>query len=1310
MRCKTNRFSLRSGQVLSKCFGGLQILVDLKNAFDLVSREAIGRALLALALPQEVIAILMAWYYETPYHILHLEHEGTIPGNSGVRQGCVAAPFLWTAYILEWQKKLAGIYGNSWVLEHVTTYADDHHAAWEFEDEEGLVRSLAEATQFLKSLEEDGMKISLLKTQALLLLRGTSSRSLLKRYTCAAKNGRQLRLGLSEDAISLPLVHQARYLGIHVSYSQSLSKCTLQHRQRQARASYFQLRPWWGRGKLPLNERFRLWDTCIWPSLTFGIYEVGLTPSLCLRFRKHVLRNYRAIAHTAVHLSHEPTSVFLRRIGRPDPVCQLAHHTVIHWARRIAKISMSHPADVLHRALVFLNDQFAEASDFAYWLYFCVLLVGQDQSEVHEEGLPVLRLMCTQLSENILRTQYAPVLQMIGKERDARTEMTDVPMAEPFRCEICLQCFPSSAGLRKHQTRIHALPVAQKAQTDQELRKLGVDGMPVCPYCAQTFQDWRRFCRHMREDVCRHDRRHLLLLHEPVLPHLLPGDPDRDWLRRPVPQGAACFDQPGAPPCLEAVKPSVALCMQDDFQLCQSVSHDWRQVLLDNPTLRERLDKYCVLCNMWCPHSMAIMRRQCTFHPEMHKRANDLYVSRLEGERLITGYCRYCGFTSKAASKKAQNRTHKCGLIVQLAALKATHADRDGTKCGSSSRPRDDDVQGTSPQLGCKPRSGRPCRGGAEEETATSRRRICRKSRPQIPESSAAEPPQTTTSQSEAPWLQFGLTGQQRRPHSASSPGLSLVHQTGGYAQLIEAGYGDDSAHGYRFQRVSRPTSESGRFMERKAAPTADLSNKPTATHTVPLSLGGVPNAPNQASHSSLHRRDVATSSKQWSGRQGVCIHISDLECRDKEVGGHHPEAPEVGGCAVSGQDLDVAPNPRHHPSLSFSAPLKPDNELQDGSLPPRDWTSSQSGGSCPSTSVRPCAELVPYAHRSSVEALNSPTVCSMPRDQDEDRKDRRNLDDVQALSGPSSRCPSQNIAQIAFTGQPSTKITNFLSHTYVNTGVVCYMNAVTSAIGWCWCHLSDPEVMGRFHRMLHHLLAEKVRILLLDPEYGSAMRHWHSPHIQHDIAEFWGHLMNHFSEDVGGIFIGSWVEIEDIGSPIHPVQVIRSTNSLKQALVIPLQPGLITLQHLVDCWHKSSAESLFANAILKPVPLFLFVQLECFTWDSVQACPIKISHKLHAQLLSEVVIFPCCSADAIDQYDYCHYCVHAALMHHGDNPQGGHYTVLMKMQDGWMHRDDERQKCYPAVGLPWSLIQDVYCLVLRRTGSSSTSSSLRPS
>ena len=1325
---RRNRFTMRSGQVLSDCSGGLQILIDLKSAFDLVSREAIGRALCELDLPQALVSILMSWYYITPYYILHSDEVSFLPGNTGVRQGCVAAPFLWTAFVLHWHKKIARMYGRSWVLDHLTTYADDHHVAWEFADLRELLVALSEAEFVLRSLEEEGMVLSLGKTQALLVLRGTRARGISKKIICTENGEKKIKLGslTTTSPIMLPLVRQARYLGVQVSYVQSTAKCTLTHRQRQAKASYFILRPWFASGKLLLKDRLRLWDACIWPSMTFGLLDVGLSPTLGIQFRTQVLRQLRSVAHSVVYLSHESTRDFLARIQRDDPILVLAQQTVQHWSRRLDILGRCSSEDILHQGAKSLQQHFAEADEFAYWLFFCIHVAYSTSSfKLDTPSKRRLSQMTTTLSSHVMQTLYTTLLSLVLAKNEATPASAGTYQEDHLqhKCEQCERCFATPTSLRKHQTRMHGRTEHIDKRRDVELKKLGVDGMPVCPHCAGTFQDWRKFCAHMRAGVCIQGRRHLphdslVPLHGQELAVPLAGQlplrghghavrPDEPLPRAPLlvhrrqdlPQGMPSPDL-SADQCVrvvEAVKPHCSSSMIDDHSLCERFARDWRSTLQSDATLRDRLLRHCTLCNMWCPHSAAVIRHLSGAHTSLYQQVPTQYTNMLEGEQLRTKYCRYCGFTSQANTPKAQNRPHRCGVVVQLAVLSVAHAARSGISRGSTGGSGDEDIS-RSPTISHQSRTGRIHRGrGCKEEAShpTIRRRICRKSRPEN-EATQAE------SAAEEEGGRDKLESIHRRIDAVGGSSVQAMHTTRGCAQRAEAGHRVCSSHVNRSRRSCPTPSSYIRKVEGTETQSANFHHKPTSAHLVPLALGGAPVAPQQVSRSSLHRPDVAAGSPERLDRSASCIRLPQMESRQEDVRSDGSEAIDHLGCAIQSEDVAGSQCSRSSSQVSCSSTTKCQHELEDCGFLARSRSEIYTGKSCSSASFGAGHELIPADARGSIASLDLATLEALPRDQREAGL-HQCIDAVQATSTASTCFGHPNVGlslTSLVSGPPTMEQAQFLSHTYMNPGVVCYMNSVMTALGWCWVLLQNRRQLGRLHRLLQHLLDEKVKILMLDPEYGNAVMHWPSPNIQHDIAEFWGYLMNTFSTDVMGTFSGWWAEVQYLHIGGDLIGLIQSKNSLHQALVLPLTltSTAYSLQVLVDHWHQSENEHLH-NVLLRPVPLFLYIQLECFAWDRSQNMQIKRRHSLRSSMLEEMVQIPVRLEDQLTENDVVTYTVYAALLHHGDIPQAGHYTALLRHAGSWVHRDDDRQSTVADSRLP-SLVADVYCLILcRRSG-----------
>ena len=1112
---------------LEECLGGLQILVDLRSAFDLASRESIAQALEQLPLPSSLIGVLMSWYYVTPYHILHDDLETVLDGNSGVRQGCVAAPFLWTAYVLQWQRRLALTFSKACVLEHVTTYADDHHLAWPFRSIQELLSALSQANMVLTSLADEGMQLSMTKTLALLAIRGTYSRRLVKKITFKEKGVLKLRLGniASDTGISFPLVQHARYLGVQVSYNKSVSRCTLEHRIRQSKGSFFLLRPWWGSGRLPLRERVRLWKMCIWPSLVFGPYDVGLSPSLAEKFRAYVIRQLRHIAHSPVHLTRENNQSLFKRLQVQDPIVSLSLQTIQHWTKRLTVVTRLSDDDVLHRAVYDLEHHLAEAADYAYWLSFClhVAFTLGDLKQDSKEVTTLLQMTC-RLSKTVMEILYANILTKIQpSQENKRDGLVEV---QPIRCSVCDQGFLSLTSLRRHHTRIHGVSEMQgvSPKLDQDVRKLGVDGMPVCPFCSATFKDWRRLSRHMIQDTCGgralqekqatldpdvalqagharpvhpgeqllHHAEHLHLPghQRPVQPvEHLPRDDDRPvHLQHRVPPGLHLQHSVAGQSCmpLEATRPTKLHCMLDDARLCDKLSHDWREVLSQDEQLKHKLLHHCVLCNMWCPDTTAIKRHQCYMHPVHHKKGEKRYVLLLEGEFLRTRHCRYCGFASKANSEKALNRRHYCGVVGQLAVLLSAHDERSSLFGSSCSGARDDDLQRSHAELGNGTRRQGPrCGGRSQEETAPVRRRCSRKSRPKSSSSAAAPAateaavkiPETATEEG-----QFqDLT---RRIAAASDTSISPLHTTRRYAELSPHGYEHDPTYVYRSRWPCTTTHQSGRKVEGTAPHSASHDFKPTASHLVSFAFGGAGYKNQQARFAPSLRSDVAAGSQCEASESGLCIPLQGLESRTAAPDPNRSETSYHRRCSVPSENSHVTDGTRSDPSFSLTEATEPTNVIKDSRFHARDRSANFRGQSCPPALVSVGVECISSVDRSTASPSNSTEIQAMSRDPRADKQDGP-LSELEALAKSLATSSStQTLSSAA--GQPTPLQAMYQVQTYVNPDNVCYMNSIIAGLSWCWCCLSQPERLGRLHQLLHHLLTKKTRDLLLDPEYGN--------------------------------------------------------------------------------------------------------------------------------------------------------------------------------------------------------------------------------
>ena len=206
--------------------------------------------------------------------------------------------------------------------------------------------------------------------------------------------------------------------------------------------------------------------------------------------------------------------------------------------------------------------------------------------------------------------------------------------------------------------------------------------------------------------------------------------------------------------------------------------------------------------------------------------------------------------------------------------------------------------------------------------------------------------------------------------------------------------------------------------------------------------------------------------------------------------------------CPVPAQDCHLIGGPTSCASVPCTEAFERQHDFENCGFLARDWPEINSGRPCSSASVRPCDEFLSSVDRRSASSVDLAEVEVVSGHKRANRQD----DMTSSLQTPTTASSSSVVLDhFSVEGLHHVDHEMFLSQTYINTGNVCYMISIMTALGWCWCHLPSPRRLGRLHHLLQLLHASKVKILMLDPEYGNAMMHWPSPQKQHDIAE----LMN---------------------------------------------------------------------------------------------------------------------------------------------------------------------------------------------------------
>ena len=244
------------------------------------------------------------------------------------------------------------------------------------------------------------------------------------------------------------------------------------------------------------------------------------------------------------------------------------------------------------------------------------------------------------------------------------------------------------------------------------------------------------------------------------------------------------------------------------------------------------------------------------------------------------------------------------------------------------------------------------------------------------------------------------------------------------------------------------------------------------------------------------------------------------------------------------------------------------------------------------------------------------------------------------------------------------------------NDGNACYMNSLVQVLLWLLeclqIHtLSSENDLESFFLSLMQSNDRTPLSLLHHPRWPSVIRNWGEAHRQHDVCEFFAHIM-HTSDC--GLFAGLWkaftptmaghTHLLDEGPCTQPIIL-----HLPQATRASTPPRI---QRLVDEWHRC-VDRIHG---LYQAPAVILFQLHRFTRQRNRI------YKNHAKvLLDDFIRVPVLqatgSATHTATYKLC-----AFIEHHGNTPLTGHYTANL-VQDGLWCCDDDRvaqqraESCY---------------------------------
>ena len=447
------RFKLRNHRdsiASLPCHGGLQVYLDLSKAFDSVDRDTLWSALRNIGVSHDVLTLLEFLHLGSQYHVTNGQLSAQLLVTKGVRQGCKAAPLLWTVLVYELFQQLQRTTGQQWLRDFVTAFADDFNIACPIHCSADLDKHLRCIGQLLDLLKSFGLKVNPEKRTVLLTLRGSASKAVLQQHTCWHHDKRHLNIPCADGDTQMPIDTTAQYLGVTISYT-STAALTMQHRLKQAVKCFGRLRCWLrSTSKVNMQARFQLWKRTVVPTLTYGLGATGLTTHGIVAMCTEIHRQLRVIAGDHAYRTHNTNQAVLQRFGWPS-------------APDLLEAALNTMQSTVHRRQNQLQrDDILRDTDWT----------------ILDESFAVLRQVKTQL---------------MSTDDDA------IPSALcQFPCKLCNKRFPSSLGLYMHLK--HAHQIIQRYWSKFTPAKDAVNTVPTCTYCQKSFTNWRQLKAH----VARH--------------------------------------------------------------------------------------------------------------------------------------------------------------------------------------------------------------------------------------------------------------------------------------------------------------------------------------------------------------------------------------------------------------------------------------------------------------------------------------------------------------------------------------------------------------------------------------------------------------------------------------------------------------------------------------------------------------------------------------------------------------------------------------------------------------------------------------
>ncbi|CAL1162120.1 unnamed protein product [Cladocopium goreaui] len=427
--------------------------------------------------------------------------------------GCKAAPGLWCFFLVIFFHELQkdGTISLHWIQEHITIYADDCHLGACFSNLEEFLELHRIIGMVFSTFSLMDMHINPNKSVAIMELKGSQSGWIRRQFICKRQDADCLKITVPEYSdVHIPISQTAKYLGVVISYG-NFEAASVKHRLSLTRIGYRRLQKWLtGKHCLTTAQRYRLWQTCIYPIFSYGVFAMCL-PSNCIHTAiTQLTLMLRKLAHDHSYITRRTNEAALAFHRLPCPT-QLLHGTAVGLLRTVTarqhallphdiahSIQWSHLPELISR----LESMQATASLERLAIHSgptsCTLETSRAgaalgsiepmQSQLADAAARGLRLITDAELHNLKQQRFGANLLQIVQDRNWERVATDQEACQYLasRCIICSFQFSRCQELHQHYRLNHPELWEHAPQKGIQLTNLFSTDSP-CTCCGALF-------------------------------------------------------------------------------------------------------------------------------------------------------------------------------------------------------------------------------------------------------------------------------------------------------------------------------------------------------------------------------------------------------------------------------------------------------------------------------------------------------------------------------------------------------------------------------------------------------------------------------------------------------------------------------------------------------------------------------------------------------------------------------------------------------------------------------------------------------